>query len=29
MLRVLNKFLCELGTQVICLLLGSLICEGD
>lgn len=26
---VLNERVCELGTQVVCLLLGSLICEAD
>lgn len=29
MLGVLNEPVCELGSQVICLLLGILICEGD
>ncbi len=29
MLRVLNERVCELGPQVICLLLGILICERD
>ena len=29
MFRVLNELVCELDSQVICLLLGVLICEGD